>query len=82
MSILTIQEDTLTDIADAIRAKTGKSDEMTPLEMPDEIASISGGGGGSDDYFYIEGVEAGTVKFKSNRTVDDVDLQYSTDKTN
>lgn len=34
------------DIADAIRAKTGKSDTMTPAEMPTEIASISGGGGG------------------------------------
>lgn len=34
------------DIADAIRAKTGKSDTMTPAEMPTEIGSISGGGGG------------------------------------
>lgn len=33
-----------TDIADAIRNKTGKSDTLTPLEMPDEILSISGGG--------------------------------------
>lgn len=32
------------DIADAIRAKNGKSATMTPLEMPSEIASISGGG--------------------------------------
>lgn len=36
-----------TDIADAIREKTGKSDGLTPLEMPDEILTISGGG--SDD---------------------------------
>lgn len=35
------------DIADAIREKTGKSDGLTPLEMPDEILTISGGG--SDD---------------------------------
>lgn len=34
------------DIADAIRAKTGKADTMTPAEMPTEIAGISGGGGG------------------------------------
>ena len=40
-----IDSETLTDIADAIRAKTGDSASMTPLEMPDEIASISGGGG-------------------------------------
>lgn len=31
------------DIADAIRAKTGKSDTMTPAEMPTEIGSISTG---------------------------------------
>lgn len=34
-------------IADAIRAKTGKSDTMTPAEMPGEIVSISGGGADS-----------------------------------
>lgn len=38
------------DIADAIRAKTGKVDTMTPAEMPTEIASISGGG---NDYIKI-----------------------------
>lgn len=38
-----IQEQTLTDIADAIREKTGKTDAMTPLQMPDEILSIQGG---------------------------------------
>lgn len=42
MSTLT---DTFSDIADAIRAKTGSSATMTPAEMPTEIASISGGGG-------------------------------------
>lgn len=42
-----IQTDTLSDIADAIRLKTGKSGTITPLQMPDEISSISGGGGGS-----------------------------------
>lgn len=33
-----------TEIADAIRKKTGKSDELTPLKMPNEILTISGGG--------------------------------------
>lgn len=42
MSTLT---DTFSDIADAIRAKTGSSATMTPAQMPTEIASISGGGG-------------------------------------
>jgi len=36
--------DKLTDIADAIRAKTGESDLLTLDEMPSAIASISGGG--------------------------------------
>ena len=38
--IYIIQGGTLTDIADAIRTKTGKSAVLTPLEMPDEILSI------------------------------------------
>jgi hypothetical protein len=38
--------DKLTAIADAIRGKTGKTDEMTLDQMVTEIASISGGGGG------------------------------------
>ena len=34
----------LTDIADSIRAKTGKTDPLTLEQMPSEIESISGGG--------------------------------------
>ena len=49
MSIMFINSDTLSDIADAIRAKTGGSNSMTPLEMPTEIASIPSGGGGSGE---------------------------------
>ena len=45
MAIKTIMDSTLAAIADAIRAKTGRSASMTPLEMPTEIGSISGGGG-------------------------------------
>lgn len=45
MSLFSIQDTTITDIADAIRSKTGKTASMTPIEMPDEIESISGGGG-------------------------------------
>lgn len=40
-----VLDDTLTDIADAIRAKTGGSATMTPSEMPTEIANIPSGGG-------------------------------------
>ena len=46
MSKYTIDSSTLTNIADAIRAQTGGSSQITPLEMPTKIASISGGGGG------------------------------------
>lgn len=41
--------DKLTAIADAIRAKTGKSDTMTLDGMVTEIASISGGGSSTVD---------------------------------
>ncbi len=43
MSALT---DTFTSIADAIRSKTGKSDTITPSQMPSEIEGIQSGGGG------------------------------------
>lgn len=36
-----IEENTLTDIADAIRAKTGSTDTLLPSEMASAIASIS-----------------------------------------
>lgn len=48
MSEYLIQDSTLTDIADAIRAKTGGSSAMTPDEMVTAIGSISGGGGTDD----------------------------------
>lgn len=38
-----IDESTLTDIADAIRTKTGKSDQLKPNEMPSEIQGITAG---------------------------------------
>ena len=40
----------LTAIADAIRGKTGKTEEMTLDQMAIEIAGISGGGGGGLAY--------------------------------
>lgn len=40
----TIEESTLTAIGNAIRAKTGKTDMIPPLNMPTEIESIQGGG--------------------------------------
>ena len=44
MSLMTIASETLTSIANAIRAKTGKTAQMTPAEMVTEIGSISSEG--------------------------------------
>lgn len=41
-----IQSETLSAIGDAIRAKTGKSEMITPENMAAEISAISGGGSG------------------------------------
>lgn len=40
MTIQFIEESTLTAMADAIRAGTGKTDTMKPSEMPGEISKI------------------------------------------
>lgn len=45
MSKVFIEESTLSAIGDSIRAKTGKTDMIPPLQMPIEIASIQSGGG-------------------------------------
>lgn len=42
MSFYSIRRKELTDIADAIRAKTGKEDTMTLAQMVAEIESIAG----------------------------------------
>ena len=46
MSKVAINEITLTNIGNAIREKTGKTNLIAPGDMPAEIASISTGGGG------------------------------------
>ena len=43
MSKVSIEESTLSAIGDAIRAKTGESTLLSPLDMPAEISKISGG---------------------------------------
>lgn len=43
-ALYTIQESTLTDIADAIRSKKGTSAPIAVTDLADEIESISGGG--------------------------------------
>lgn len=45
MARVTLEESYLTNIADAIRTKTGLTTTYKPFEMPDAILSISGSGG-------------------------------------
>lgn len=47
MSRIFIEESTLAAIGDSIRSKTGKTELISPLDMPAEIDSITGGGGGA-----------------------------------
>lgn len=54
MATKLIQESTLTNIANAIRVKTGKVDTMTPSEMVTEIGNISGGGTDTQLVAFIE----------------------------
>jgi hypothetical protein len=50
MSNAIITNETLKDIADAIRAKGGASGSMLPREMPGNIRNIDGSGGGGMGY--------------------------------
>lgn len=45
-----ILDDTMTDIADAIRGKNGSSDTYKPSEMPAAITAIPSGGGGDNNW--------------------------------
>ena len=64
--------DKLTNIADAIRAKTGKTDGMTLEQMPEEIASIQGGGGGEADRTMENGLVGRTLTEYINDTADTI----------
>ena len=48
MAKVFIEESSLTAIGDAIREKTGGSDLLNPLDMPEAIAAIETGGGSAD----------------------------------
>lgn len=52
MSNVYLDDGILTDIADAIRAKTGESAAITPANMATEIGSISGGGAEVPDMYF------------------------------
>lgn len=56
MAKYSINDTTLDNIADAIREKTGDTADLTPLEMPAAILSITGGGSGDGgEGFYLTG---------------------------
>ena len=51
-----ILNETMNEIADAIREKTGKSEKIAPINFAEEIKSISAGGGESviHEYYKVE----------------------------
>ena len=55
MAIYTIQDTTLTSIADAIREKTGKTDLITPEDMGTAITNLPSGGDLPEEAFLITG---------------------------
>lgn len=76
-----IQGSTLTDIADAIREKTGDSALMTPAEMVEAIEGISGGGGEENTGFEIidfvqDNATASTKNIHPQKMFDNFVVQY------
>lgn len=63
MSKVSIERNTLTAIADAIRDKTGSTDTMTPGEMPGQIYSITTGGGEEYDGTIVFENQTGNMMF-------------------
>lgn len=61
MNAYVIKDSTVVNIADAIREKLSISDTMTPLEMPNMIRQINGGGGGQVTYATL-----GLLNYPSN----------------
>lgn len=72
-----ITREELEDIADSIRAKTGKNNLMMVSEMPTEITSISGGGGGGGGSTILNGTSDpdnaiganGDIYLKTNNSI-------------
>lgn len=53
MADYVIKDTTLSDIANAIRSKTGKTGQIRTDAMKDEIMSISSGGSGEEDTYIL-----------------------------
>lgn len=69
MSEYIIQSETLTGIADAIRAKTGSSDPIQVSDMATQISSITGGG--SADVRYVTFMNGSVELYKKAVAVGD-----------
>ena len=54
MAKYTIEDTTLTNIANSIREKTGKSEKLLPSQMPNEIKSIESGSSPSQTNLLVE----------------------------
>lgn len=81
MAVYTIQDTTLTDIAGAIREKTGKTDLIAPGDMPAEIASITTGGGGEVEPIVLTGnCERACVGTLAQSFITNFSNKISTDK--
>ena len=72
--------DKLTAIADAIRGKTGKTDEMTLDQMVTEIEGIQTGGGGGDTAME-DGLIDGTVTHYENDRVTIISRVFNSNTT-
>ena len=54
-----ILNETMNEIADAIREKTGKSEKIAPINFAEEIKGITSGGGEfSPEYYLFDGIKA------------------------
>lgn len=65
MANVLIEENTLSAIGNAIRAKTGKTDLILPSDMATEIAKITGGGGDSSELYWKEDISFPTCQKQS-----------------
>lgn len=72
MSKYTIDSSTLTDIAEAIRTKTGSVSQMTPLEMPTEIGTIPTYENGDSESYPKVSIPSGTERTYSEQTISDI----------
>lgn len=77
MSLVTIEDTTLTSIANAIREKNGTTDAYKPSEMPTAISNIETGGGSGGGSTYKP--RATSISFKSYKGTE---LDYELENLN